>query len=265
MVAWIGPAIAAGASLLGGFLGREHQEDQRAHNEALQREFAQSGIQWKVADAKKAGIHPLYALGSPSISPAVSVQGDPLAGALSSMGQDISRAARATESNSERGSTTLVQNLALERAGLQNELLRTQIASVKARMGQGGQVGPAIPVDEVTPFNVPQGKVEDRPPIMLDGTRVRTDPTTSPAKAYEDWLGDDIMSPGFIPNLYGALRQHYGPPATWPMQAMEALWASMKQDARNEYGNFNTFVHAIQRRRTRFGRPYEDTSGYSAY
>lgn len=30
----------------------------------LQKEFAQNGIQWKVEDAKKAGLHPLYAIGA---------------------------------------------------------------------------------------------------------------------------------------------------------------------------------------------------------
>lgn len=33
-----------------------------------QKEFAQNSIQWRVNDAKKAGIHPLYALGSQGIS-----------------------------------------------------------------------------------------------------------------------------------------------------------------------------------------------------
>lgn len=35
-----------------------------AENRAMQREFAQNSIQWRVNDAKKAGLHPLYALGA---------------------------------------------------------------------------------------------------------------------------------------------------------------------------------------------------------
>ena len=37
-------------------------------NTKLQKEFAQNSIQWRVADAKKAGIHPLYAIGASSSS-----------------------------------------------------------------------------------------------------------------------------------------------------------------------------------------------------
>lgn len=45
-----------------------------AQNNATQREFAQNGIQWKVEDAKKAGIHPLYALGASTASPSFAFQ-----------------------------------------------------------------------------------------------------------------------------------------------------------------------------------------------
>lgn len=44
------------------------QEQANAQNAALQREFAQKGIQWKVADAKAAGLHPLSVLGSQTIA-----------------------------------------------------------------------------------------------------------------------------------------------------------------------------------------------------
>lgn len=188
----IAAGIGAGASLLGGYLGREHQEEQRAKNEALQREFAQNSITWRVADAKKAGIHPLYAMGAPTMSPAVSVQSDPLAASLSSMGQDVSRAVRATSNASEREGGDMLQTLALERAGLQNELLRSQIASINARTSQGGQVGPPIPTDTPDTFPVPEkNKSEERPPLMLFGQRWNTNPNTSPMKAWEDQYGDE--------------------------------------------------------------------------
>ena len=59
-------------------LNLAHQKEMNAKNAALQREFAQSGIQWKVADAKKAGLHPLAALGAQTASASPSYQaGDP--------------------------------------------------------------------------------------------------------------------------------------------------------------------------------------------
>lgn len=60
---------AIAGPLITGFLGDEREEDQRHSveqqqdkNIELQREFAQHGIQWRVEDAKKAGLHPMYAL-----------------------------------------------------------------------------------------------------------------------------------------------------------------------------------------------------------
>lgn len=53
---FVGPTIAAAGSLFGGHV------DRRAAREA-----AQKSIQWRVADAQAAGVHPLFALGaSPS-------------------------------------------------------------------------------------------------------------------------------------------------------------------------------------------------------
>lgn len=69
--AWIPSIVSGAASLLGSSSSRSAsnaanrtQQDLSAQNIALQREFAKKGIQWRVADAKAAGIHPLYALGA---------------------------------------------------------------------------------------------------------------------------------------------------------------------------------------------------------
>jgi len=58
-------------NIIGSLLGQEDPDDRRDHenywaekNIGLQKEFAQQGVQWRVADAKKAGIHPLAALGA---------------------------------------------------------------------------------------------------------------------------------------------------------------------------------------------------------
>lgn len=233
--------IAGGARLIGGFLGQQQQKK----NEQLQREFAQNSVSWRVADAKRAGIHPLYALGAPTFSPAVS-SSSPMGDAIAGMGQDISRSMNATASQSTRDANVTLTNLAIQRAGLQNELLKTEIASRSARLTQGGQRGPAMPIDEVNPFRVPQeANAEGRPPVMLDGTRIRTDPGTSPAKAFEDWLGDDVFSPGFLPNLFGAAKAHWGPPATWPSQMVWAVWDRLSAEGKAEFGNFERFLKSL--------------------
>lgn len=125
----LGPLISAGSSLIGGILG-----NQQANKQAkLQKEFAQSGIQWKVEDAKKAGIHPLAALGAQTTSYApVSVGGPSIASGLANAGQDIARGIDATRSATARvdAYTKTIQDLNVRRMGLENELLGSQIAKL---------------------------------------------------------------------------------------------------------------------------------------
>lgn len=119
----------------------------------LQREFAQQGIQWRVADAKAAGIHPLYALGGSgaSYSPsAISVgtgQGSDLGRDLGNMGAGLGRAVAAAGSKEDRAATefsSAMRVMQLKRAGLENEHLETQIMASRAAL-QRAQLGPGIP------------------------------------------------------------------------------------------------------------------------
>lgn len=94
-----------------------------------QKEFASNAIQWKVKDAKAAGINPLVALGANtmSYSPQAIGGGTEM---QSQMGQDLSRSALQTATNTQRAAT----QLNLENMDLKNDLLRTEIASAKARL-----------------------------------------------------------------------------------------------------------------------------------
>lgn len=176
--------IGSGVSLLGGLLGRSSNEEQMEKNRQLQREFAQSGIQWKVEDAKKAGIHPLYALGAPTMSPAIQTMQDPVAGALSSMGQDISRSTFATAAPENRNAA-IIESLAVERAGLQNEILKSQLARLRS------QVGPGIPTVN-DPYNIGGGS-----PDPGDASRVSNDPNKITPGAVEN----PGMGPGANPDV----------------------------------------------------------------
>jgi len=136
----LGALIGAGTSILGGILGNKAKDKEYAH----QKEFAQSGIQWKVEDAKKAGIAPLAALGANTISYAPQAIGGSGDYGVGAAGQDISRAIDAGRTPGQRvdAYTRTVQALELERGSLQNELLRSQIA----KLNQPGH-GPGIGVD----------------------------------------------------------------------------------------------------------------------
>lgn len=131
--------ISAGANLAGGLMGRSSAEKATAANIALQKQFAQKGIQWRVADANKAGIHPLYAMGAATHSFSPVAFSDPMPNAMANMGQDISRAVASTATAEQR----VMQGLVLENAQLQNDLLRKRIA-------QMDQVGPAVPATHST-------------------------------------------------------------------------------------------------------------------
>lgn len=122
---------AVAGPLVGGLLGSKSSKDAGDANAALQREFAQNGIQWKVEDAKKAGVHPLYALGAPTISASPSYVADTaLPNAFSEMGQNVTRAIEASMTRDDRVKSAAIESLQLERAGLENELLRSQISQV---------------------------------------------------------------------------------------------------------------------------------------
>lgn len=120
-----GMMIGAGISALGGILGGERRnaaaEAAQARSEALQREFAQSGIQWRVADAQKAGVHPLFALGGSGATyspPSIMVGDDGLGGALHEMGQGVTRA------------------IAAQQTPVQKQLQELQIREVESRIGE---------------------------------------------------------------------------------------------------------------------------------
>lgn len=136
--------IGAAGSLLGGKQQSDASNSQNVQNYANQKEFAQHGIRWKVADAKKAGLHPLAAIGgigasyTPSsvvgdngFGQAGAALGDAVSGYID--GQNTRRAQNATATQHERE----LADLGLERAKLQNRLLEAQITSEWAStMGQ---------------------------------------------------------------------------------------------------------------------------------
>lgn len=109
------------------------QERTNQENIAYQQEFAQSGIQWKVADAIKAGINPLAALGASTQSFSNVVAPQPGAtnarpgDALTNAGQSVARAIQSTQSADDQAYSEATKALSLERGKLQNELLASQI------------------------------------------------------------------------------------------------------------------------------------------
>lgn len=123
------------------------EKELAAQNIANQKEFAQQGIRWKVADAQAAGLHPLAALGAQtsSFSNVVGGNYDIPKTDFGGMGQDIGRAIEAGSTASERNDrmgaaiARTAQVFGLEKMNLENEVLKNQVALTRA------QLGPALP------------------------------------------------------------------------------------------------------------------------
>lgn len=139
--ATIGSSLLSGiGGLFGGKSSAAKQEElawkQHEWNLNAQREFAMNGLQYRAYDAKMAGLHPLYAVGAnlPTYSPTSMVgssDSSPSWGdKLQNLGQGIGRAAQAYQSKDDRAKSDLAENLALEKAKLENDLLRSNISHV---------------------------------------------------------------------------------------------------------------------------------------
>jgi hypothetical protein len=91
--------ITAGGALAGGAMSDRSARISASKQRQMDIEFAKNQIQWKVADAKKAGLHPLYALGaSGSYAPTNIIQGQSTTGsqlgaAASAIGDMVAQSA----------------------------------------------------------------------------------------------------------------------------------------------------------------------------
>lgn len=101
----LGSIVSAVGSIAGGILGANSAQNVAGMNYEAQKEFAQNGIRWKVEDAKRAGIHPLYALGASTqgYSPTTGYIGDyGISDAAAHLGQGYERAQQAKMTKEER-------------------------------------------------------------------------------------------------------------------------------------------------------------------
>lgn len=211
----IGKAIDTGLNFVNAKEQRESNEQIARENIANQKEFAQQGIRWKVADAQAAGLHPLAALGAQtsSFSNVVGNTADLPTSSFGEMGQDIGRAMKAGQTSDERGETVanaaskVAQTFQLENMSLQNEKLKTDIAKERA------QLGPPLPASALahlsrSPTRTVSGhatsddkieqKPEDFPATAIGrpfGYALRNNPYFGDGQSSEDRYGDsEILS-----------------------------------------------------------------------
>lgn len=119
----------------------------------LEKDFAQNGITWRVADAARNGISPLAALGAsePSFNPVTQAFSPPvstpslsttlLQAGASEFGQGVARSLLSTQSSDARKASAL--DLAYK--AKQNDLLDVQIANARFELANHA-IGPSVPL-----------------------------------------------------------------------------------------------------------------------
>lgn len=209
----------------------EAERQLQERNIANQKEFAQQGIRWKVADATAAGLHPLAALGAQtsSFSNVVGGNYEVPKSDFGSMGQDIGRAIEAGSTQGERSDrmgqaiARTAQVFSLEKMNLENELLKSQIAKTNA------QLGPALPGNWATMVSginrttdgiaVKEKDIEQQPSdapayknYKFMGIPLQSNPHFSDGQVLEDRLGDSevLSTMSAIANLVADIQRTYG-------------------------------------------------------
>lgn len=259
ILGFIGKGIDYAASESASKRNNETQLAIANQNIANQKEFAQQGVRWKVADAQAAGLHPLAALGAQTTSYApVSI------GSLSEpktdfggMGQDLGRAITAGSSQPERSDrmgqaiARTAQVFSLEKMNLENELLKSSIAKERATTPPPFPAGP-IPIPRPGPA---RAQIGDPVPIQDDeikqkagdapanksytfaGIPLNTNPTFSDANTITNRLGESEVLEMLVAasNLYGDATHTYGNPFTRARDILTAQYGPNFFDLARRY------------------------------
>lgn len=214
----LGEIISGIGSIAGGLFGRSSAEKANKRNIQLQKDFAQKGIQWKVADAKAAGIHPLAALGAQTVAFSPSVVGDnSLATGISQAGQDIGRAVNSTRTQDQRINAVqrTASTLALEGQALDNRGKEIQNALLASKLATSSQVGPAMQAASgATNTGIPGQNSSKLTRVDIGGYR-SVPAQISDAQTFEDRYGEVVSSLAGAGIAAGDLWKtagHYGGP-----------------------------------------------------
>lgn len=200
---WLPLAIGASGLLGAAGAAKQASAQQKAGeaNAELQREFAQHGIRWKVNDAKKAGLHPLYAIGAQttSASPAY-VGADPGGAAMQGFSQPLLS-----------GALQLAQ---LEASNLQN-----QKSAQELELGE-------LQLLDARHQRLMNSVAENAVVKMLDGQRLNT-----AEQAVIGHLGDE---PSLLTRVFDPMS---GKTLNWPTPDLVEALESMVGQFMIPYGN----------------------------
>lgn len=180
------PAIGAVASAM---ISKRSAKKSTEAQIAAQREFAEQGVQRRVADAKAAGLHPVYALGAntPGFSP--TAQFGPSDGGVSEASQHIGRAFEAANERQDRALNRRLieaQIRAADASSAENLAQAQYWASEAARRNQPGTAagpgfGSGVIVNAYKPIASPEAHPLDRDAIELKPDARVSRSTVNPA------------------------------------------------------------------------------------
>lgn len=122
--------VGGGTALLGGIMSSRSNRAAAEANAAAQERYAKEGIRWKVADAKAAGISPEYALGANTTSFNPTYTGSQQGNIIADAGQNIARAAMASEPAESRKINAALQTETLRGMKLDNDIKQSQMTRV---------------------------------------------------------------------------------------------------------------------------------------
>lgn len=229
-----GSIISTVGSLIGGAMNRSSASKTNAANDAYNR----NKIRWLVHDAKKAGIHPLAALGSPVSGSAIPQQASTAMG--DAVGEGAARFGRGIDAAQERKDNAELRQVTIdaERARIRNldastaaTLATAQSRTAIAAARRGGQTLDVANLPHPNPGSVTIKKLSGVPyddgttgidtptPILVAGRRVVRDPTRwSSAQKGEDEFGETM---DFV--NAGSLAEAYMRDAMWEQSVRESL------------------------------------------
>lgn len=241
----LGGVISGGLSLIGGQLNAAQQRQSQRHADDFQREMARTGIQMRVDDAKKAGIHPLFALGAnPPAGQPVMLGGDAGGGSgLADMGQNINEAFARMRSPQDRMKAAAEMNMISAQTSkdlAQAELYKAEAAKLRtpAAVGIPG-IGPqyeggAMPEGQMP--NVPgigRGIIDVQPAPQVSQKHNLQGKPVPGTQAGVDMGYQEIELPNGMPMMIPRMQG----------SSMEEMFSEMSIARMNALMNYNRNVY----------------------
>lgn len=160
--------LGAVASVAGGLIG---SSDAKKANKQ-QMDLAKNSIKYRVQDAKNSGIHPLYALGAPTLSS--SMQTNPMGQAVANAGSEIGK--------------TMISAYEKEIQELNLQNARADLTAKKLR--NADFIKQSIDNSRMAKINATLGANADAKDVMEFGGGVKVKPRYTPASKGEDYFGE---------------------------------------------------------------------------